>query len=37
MRADRITTYVRDALTFEVRDEGPLDGDVVVLVHGLPS
>ena len=33
----RITTYDRDGLTFRVRDEGPLDGDVVVLLHGFPQ
>jgi pimeloyl-ACP methyl ester carboxylesterase len=37
MAADRITSYSRDGLTFEVRDEGPLDGDVVVLLHGFPQ
>lgn len=35
--ADRITTYTHDALSFDVRDEGPLDGDVVVLLHGFPE
>lgn len=37
MAADRITSYSRAGLTFEVRDEGPLDGDVVVLLHGFPQ
>lgn len=37
MRAERITEYSRSGLTFEVRDEGPLDGDVVVLLHGFPQ
>jgi pimeloyl-ACP methyl ester carboxylesterase len=39
-RADtpgRITTYSHDGLRFDVRDEGPLDGDVVVLLHGFPE
>lgn len=34
---DRITSYTRDGLTFEVLDEGPLDGEVVVLLHGFPQ
>lgn len=37
MAADRITSPSRGGLTFEVRDEGPLDGDVVVLLHGFPQ
>ena len=37
MVAGRITTYARGGLTFEVSDEGPLDGDVVVLLHGFPQ
>jgi pimeloyl-ACP methyl ester carboxylesterase len=37
MTAARITSYSRDGLTFEVRDEGPLDGDAVVLLHGFPQ
>jgi pimeloyl-ACP methyl ester carboxylesterase len=37
MAAHRIAAYSRDRLTFEVRDEGPLDGDVVVLLHGFPQ
>ena len=32
----RLTTFARDGLTFEVTDEGPLDGPVVVLLHGFP-
>ena len=32
--AERIT---HDGLTFEVRDEGPLDGTPVVLLHGFPE
>ena len=34
---DRLTTYDHDGLTFDVRDEGPLDGDPVVLLHGFPE
>jgi pimeloyl-ACP methyl ester carboxylesterase len=37
MDAERITAYSRDGLDFEVRDEGPLDGDVVILLHGFPQ
>lgn len=34
---DRISTMRHDGLTFDVRDEGPLDGDPVVLLHGFPE
>ncbi|WP_229052195.1 alpha/beta fold hydrolase [Aeromicrobium sp. Leaf350] len=34
---DRITSYVNDGLTFDVVDSGPLEGDVVVLLHGFPE
>ena len=34
---DRLTTYDHDGLTFDVRDEGPRDGDPVVLLHGFPE
>ncbi len=37
MAADRITSYSRAGLTYEVRDAGPLKGDVVVLLHGFPQ
>jgi pimeloyl-ACP methyl ester carboxylesterase len=37
MAAERISSYTRDTLTFEVRDQGPLHGDVVVLLHGFPQ
>lgn len=37
MNPQRITSYEREGLTFEVRDEGPPDGDVVVLLHGFPQ
>ena len=33
----RLLRYRRDGLTFDVRDEGPLDGDPVVLLHGFPE
>src|SRR5215204_2493229 len=33
----RITAYERDGLTFDVIDDGPLDGPPVVLLHGFPQ
>jgi pimeloyl-ACP methyl ester carboxylesterase len=30
-------TYARGALTFDVLDAGPADGEVVVLLHGFPQ
>lgn len=33
----RLTSYARDGLTFDVRDEGPEDGAPVVLLHGFPE
>lgn len=33
----RITAFERDGLTFGVIDEGPLDGEPIVLVHGWPD
>jgi pimeloyl-ACP methyl ester carboxylesterase len=33
----RLKQYERDGLTFDVRDEGPEDGDPVVLLHGFPE
>jgi pimeloyl-ACP methyl ester carboxylesterase len=33
----RLTTFTRDGLTFDVLDEGPIDGEVVVLLHGFPQ
>lgn len=33
----RITSYPRAGLEFDVLDEGPIDGDVVVLLHGFPQ
>ena len=34
---DRLTRYTSDGLVFEVRDDGPLDGPVVVALHGFPQ
>lgn len=33
----RVTTFIRNGLTFDVRDEGPIDGVPVVLLHGFPQ
>lgn len=33
----RITGFERDGLRFEVRDDGPLEGPAVVLLHGFPQ
>lgn len=33
----RLTSYAHDGLTFDVHDSGPLDGPVVVLLHGFPQ
>jgi pimeloyl-ACP methyl ester carboxylesterase len=33
----RLTSYTHDGLTFDVVDEGPLDGPPVVLLHGFPE
>ncbi|WP_076481901.1 alpha/beta fold hydrolase [Williamsia sterculiae] len=35
--ADRIDTFSHDNLTFDVLDTGPLDGEVIVLLHGFPE
>ncbi|WFR71642.1 alpha/beta fold hydrolase [Prescottella defluvii] len=35
--AARITSYAHEGLRFDVRDEGPLGGDPVVLLHGFPQ
>ncbi len=37
MTQGRLTSYAHDGLVFDVRDEGPLDGPVVVLLHGFPQ
>ena len=34
---ERISQYHNDGLTFDVVDSGPIDGDVVVLLHGFPQ
>ncbi|WP_019202150.1 alpha/beta fold hydrolase [Tsukamurella sp. 1534] len=34
---ERITEFTRAGLTFPVVDTGPLDGDIVVLLHGFPQ
>jgi pimeloyl-ACP methyl ester carboxylesterase len=33
----RLLRFRHDGLLFDVRDEGPLDGDPVVLLHGFPE
>ncbi|MEV6908680.1 alpha/beta fold hydrolase [Amycolatopsis sp. NPDC051071] len=33
----RLRSFDHDGLTFDVRDTGPLDGTVVVLLHGFPQ
>ena len=33
----RLLRYRHDGLTFDVTDQGPLDGDPVVLLHGFPQ
>lgn len=34
---ERITAYTRDGFVFDVLDRGPLDGPVVLLLHGFPE
>lgn len=34
---NRITYFQRNGLTFQVIDEGPIDGEVVILLHGFPQ
>ncbi|GAB3872653.1 alpha/beta fold hydrolase [Terrabacter terrigena] len=34
---ERTTTFTRHGLTFEVTDTGPVEGEVVVLLHGFPT
>lgn len=36
-RSGRISTIEREGLVFDVLDEGPVDGDPVVLLHGWPE
>lgn len=33
----RITSYLHDDLLFDVVDSGPIDGEVIVLLHGFPQ
>jgi pimeloyl-ACP methyl ester carboxylesterase len=33
----RLTTFDNDGLTFDVADDGPDDGELVVLLHGYPE
>lgn len=35
--SERITSYSHSGLAFDVRDEGPVDGTPVVLLHGFPE
>lgn len=35
--AQRVEQFTNDGLTFDVRDTGPLEGPVVVLLHGFPQ
>lgn len=37
MSRERLTTFRRGRLRFDVVDRGPLDGDPVVLLHGFPE
>jgi pimeloyl-ACP methyl ester carboxylesterase len=37
VNTSRLTNYSRDGLIFEVSDNGPLDGPVVILLHGFPA
>lgn len=33
----RLTTFRNDGLSFDVIDEGPIDGEAIVLLHGFPQ
>ena len=37
MDTERISSFTRDGLVFDVHDAGPLDGTTVVLLHGFPQ
>ncbi|QIX28372.1 alpha/beta fold hydrolase [Nocardioides sp. JQ2195] len=37
MTASRLSTFSHAGLTFDVIDEGPIDGPVAVLLHGFPQ
>ncbi|MGN6162722.1 MAG: alpha/beta fold hydrolase [Marmoricola sp.] len=34
---DTLTSFTRDDLTFDLIDQGPRDGEIVVLLHGWPQ
>ena len=36
-RQQRLTNFTRGGLDFDVTDSGPIDGPVVVLLHGFPT
>ena len=36
-QSDRITSITREGLVLDVVDEGPLDGEPIVLLHGFPD
>jgi pimeloyl-ACP methyl ester carboxylesterase len=36
-QGDVVDSFRRDGLTFDVRDDGPPDGEPVVLLHGFPQ
>ncbi|MCU1700108.1 MAG: Alpha/beta hydrolase [Mycobacterium sp.] len=35
--SERISEFANDGYTFQVRDEGPTGGEIVVLLHGFPQ
>lgn len=37
MATERLTSFRRDGLAFDVRDNGPIEGWPVVLLHGFPQ
>ena len=37
IKTQRIESYQREGLSFDVIDSGPLDGQVFVLLHGFPE
>lgn len=37
MTVHRISTHLHDGLRFDVKDEGPESGEVVLLLHGFPQ
>jgi pimeloyl-ACP methyl ester carboxylesterase len=36
-KMDRIERFSRDRLSFDVTDDGPVDGRVIILLHGFPE